>query len=170
VPVPPAKITSGESATNSFTNLRMRSASAAVHRVSIRTLRPSIQPSCCNPCEKARKRGIPSRSSSLVPPISTPIRRIRSVCCARAATGHVAAPLMRVMNSSHGPLPADDADSSRTTRRRPEPLLNCPEARLLLWPLCHRCPVSAGSRSRKAVQAPWLAPNPTPQPRSDSCG
>jgi hypothetical protein len=31
--------------------------------------------------------------------MSTPIRRIRSVCCARAAGGHVAAPPSSVMNS-----------------------------------------------------------------------
>src|SRR5262249_8659740 len=32
------------------------------------------------------------------PPASTPIRRMRSPCCARAASGHAAAPPMSVMN------------------------------------------------------------------------
>ena len=64
---------------------------------SIRTLRPSVQPNCCKPCRNAPMRACPSASSVV---ISTPMRRIRSGCCARAANGHAAAaPPSSVMNS-----------------------------------------------------------------------
>ena len=66
--------------------LRMRSASPADQRVSIRTLRPSIQPNCWRPCTNAARRACPSVSSAAVV-MSTPMRRIRSPCCARAASG-----------------------------------------------------------------------------------
>ena len=55
--VPLAKMTSGASATNSAAYLRVRSASPkAPKRYSIRKLRPSIQPNCCNPCSNAARR------------------------------------------------------------------------------------------------------------------
>src|SRR5262245_12958919 len=61
-------------------------------------LRPSIQPSCCSPCRKAVLRSCVSGSSAAWF-ISTPMRRIRSPCCARAANGHAAAPPSSVMKS-----------------------------------------------------------------------
>ena len=62
-------------------------------------LRPSTQPSWCNPCRNAPIRAMDSGSSA-ARFMSTPIRRIRSPCCARAATGHAAAaPPMSLMNS-----------------------------------------------------------------------
>ena len=52
--VPPeAKITSGASASNSAACLRMRAVSPAVQRVSMRMLRPSVQPNSCSPCTNA---------------------------------------------------------------------------------------------------------------------
>ena len=54
-------MTSGASATNSAAYLRMRSASPAPQRVSIRTLRPSVQPSCCSPCTNAAMRRLQFR-------------------------------------------------------------------------------------------------------------
>jgi hypothetical protein len=62
----------------------------AVQRTSIRTLRPSTHPNCCSPCTSTLSRACASGSSA-TRFISTPIRRIRSVCCARAASGHAAA-------------------------------------------------------------------------------
>jgi hypothetical protein len=67
--------------------------------VSIRTLRPSVQPNCCNTCRNAARRAC-KNGSSATPAKSTPIRRIRSLCCALAASGHAAAALpSSVMNS-----------------------------------------------------------------------
>ena len=61
--------------------------SPPAQRVSIRTLRPMVQPNSASPAEMPRGGlAIPDRprqSSS-----STPMRRIRSGCCARAASGH----------------------------------------------------------------------------------
>jgi hypothetical protein len=48
VALPVVTITSGAGVTNSATNLRMRSASPAAQRVSIRTLLPSVQPNCAS--------------------------------------------------------------------------------------------------------------------------
>jgi hypothetical protein len=94
-----ARMTSGASATNSAALRRMRSASAALQRVSIRTLRPSVHPNCCRPCTNAVMR-LCDCGSSAASGVSTPIRRIRSPCCARAARGHVAVtPHRSVMNS-----------------------------------------------------------------------
>ena len=97
--VPPvASMTSGVRATNSAAYLRMSSALPAPQRMSIFTLRPSDQPNCCSPCRKAAILALPCGSSA-AKPISTPMRRIRSACCARAATDHAAAPPSRAMNS-----------------------------------------------------------------------
>jgi hypothetical protein len=79
-------MTSGASATNSAA----RSTSAAPQRVSMRTLPPSDQPNSESPCRKAAMRTCPSGSFA-AKFVSTPTRRIRSRCCARAARGHVAA-------------------------------------------------------------------------------
>ena len=51
-----AMTTSGPSATSSPAYLRIRSASPAAQRMSMRTLRPSVQPSCCNPPRNAAMR------------------------------------------------------------------------------------------------------------------
>ena len=97
--VPPlARMTSGASATNSAAYRRRWSESAA-QRVSMRTLRPSVQPNCCSPCTNAARRATPS-GASVASALSTPMVRIRSPCCARAASGHAAAaPLSSDMNS-----------------------------------------------------------------------
>ena len=96
--LPLARITSGASATNSAAYLRKRSASAAAQRVSICTLRPIVQPDSCSPCANAVTRAVDSGSAA-AGFMSTPMRRIRSACCARAVSGHAAAPLSSVMNA-----------------------------------------------------------------------
>ena len=53
-------------------------------RVSMRALRPSVQPNCCSACTNAVLRACPSGSSA-ARFMNTPMRRIRSVCCDRAA-------------------------------------------------------------------------------------
>ena len=97
--VPPeARMTSGASATNSAAYLRVSTSLPPDQRASIRTLQPSVQPNCCSPCTNAARRAWPSASSA--PKLmSTPMRRIRSGCCAPTASGHVAAPPRSVMNS-----------------------------------------------------------------------
>jgi hypothetical protein len=73
--------------------------SVVAQRVSIRTLRPSAQPNCCRLCRNAAMRACDSESSA-AEAMSTPMRGIRSGCCARAASGHAAAaPPSSVMNS-----------------------------------------------------------------------
>ena len=52
--LPEARMTSGASATNSAAYLRMWSALPAAQRLSIRTLRPSVQPNCCSPAGTPR--------------------------------------------------------------------------------------------------------------------
>jgi hypothetical protein len=100
VAVPPARMTSGASATNSAACLRVSASLPADQRYSTCTLRPSVQPSCCRPCANAAMRVCKSGSFAAVPAASTPMRRIRSGCCARAASGHTtAAPPRSVMKS-----------------------------------------------------------------------
>jgi len=97
--LPTAKITSGARATVSATYLRTRSGSVAPQRISMRTLRPSVQPHCASVCANARTR-LCCAGSSDERLVSTPMRRMRSRCCARAASGHAAAvPPTTVMNS-----------------------------------------------------------------------
>jgi hypothetical protein len=88
----------GASATNSAASLRMRSALPAPQRKSIRTLRPTAHPNSCSPCRNAALRTC-ACGSSAGKFTSTPMRRIRSPCCARAASGHAAAPPRSVMNT-----------------------------------------------------------------------
>ena len=57
-------MTSGASATNSAACLRMSVGIAAAQRVSIRTLRPTVQPNCCSPCRNAAMRACASGSSA----------------------------------------------------------------------------------------------------------
>ena len=87
-------------ATSSFANRCIDSASLVVaQRVSIRILRPSVQPSFSSPSRKAAMRACPTGSSA-VSGMITPTRRIRSPCCARAESGQAtAAPPRSVMNS-----------------------------------------------------------------------
>jgi hypothetical protein len=90
VPPVPATIASGASATNSAAFLRMLSRkSAPPQRVSIRRLRPSVQPNSRRPWRSATISDCPTGFSGDA--ISTPMRRIRSGCCARAASGQMAA-------------------------------------------------------------------------------
>ena len=63
----------------------------------MRTFRPTSQPDCYSPCRNAAYRTCATVSCA-ARDMSTPIRRTRSVCCARAVSGHAAAPPSRVMN------------------------------------------------------------------------
>src|SRR5262245_4934857 len=65
----------------------------------MRTLSPTLQPSCCSPWANAATRPGVSGSSA-AKAMSAPTRRMRSACCTRAASGHAAAaPPMSVMKS-----------------------------------------------------------------------
>ena len=82
---------------------------ASAKRASMRTLRPSDHPRRSSPRLNDASRDFISGSSS-ADPISMPMRCIRSGCCARAASGHAAAPPSKVMNSrrldvGHGAFP-----------------------------------------------------------------
>jgi hypothetical protein len=71
-----------------------------VQRVSIRILRPSVQPSFSSPSRNAAKRACPRSRLSAANGMSTPTRFTRSLCCARAASGQAAAaPPSKVMKS-----------------------------------------------------------------------
>jgi hypothetical protein len=86
------------SAANSAACLRRPSALVA-QRTSIRTLRPSVQPNWLRASANAAMRACASGSSA-VEAMSTPMRRTRSPCCARTASGQAAvAPPSNVMNS-----------------------------------------------------------------------
>jgi len=95
-----AKMTSGASASSSSAYPLNRPASPAAQRWwSIRRLRPSDQPNRCSACTNAAMRASPSGSPT-ARFMSTPTRRTRSGCCARAASSQPVATLpMRVMNS-----------------------------------------------------------------------
>ena len=56
VEVPWARMTSGASAANSTACLRISAALVVAQRVSIRTLRPMVQPNCASPCRNAAMR------------------------------------------------------------------------------------------------------------------
>ena len=116
---PAARMTSGASATNSAASLRIASASAAAQRMSIRTLRPMIQPDCSSACWNA-----PMRACQL--DRSQPRARARR-CAASApaaARAHerprAAAPPSSVMNSRRFNaikcLPVPRYTQSRTSR------------------------------------------------------
>jgi len=91
-------MTSGFNAISSAAYFRALSDLPPDQRISIRTLRPSTQPNCCNPCSNAAKRAFPSGSLAATL-MSTPIRQTFSLCCAREVSGQAAAPLRRLMNS-----------------------------------------------------------------------
>ncbi len=82
----------------SFADSRVRVLSPQPRsRVSVARLL-SVQPNCCRPCRNASARAGPCGSSA-ARDMSTPMRRIRSGCCARAESGHDAdAPPSSVMN------------------------------------------------------------------------
>ena len=58
-----------------------------------------VQPDCCKPLPERPDAGLSFHDRPRLPGSSTPMRRVRSRCCARAATGHAAAPPSNVMNS-----------------------------------------------------------------------
>jgi hypothetical protein len=96
---PEATMTSGLDATTLAAWLRTRSILSAGQRPSNWILLPSVHPSFPNSSLKARRRESPSLSP-FGKGITIPMRRIAWACCARAASGHAAAPPPRSeMNS-----------------------------------------------------------------------
>jgi hypothetical protein len=93
--VPPARMTSTLSRTNSAAISSARSVRPPNQRYSIAILRPSIQPSSRSRCTKAATAW--PWTEGVVPP-RYPMRGTFAACCARAASGHAAAPPMSVMN------------------------------------------------------------------------
>jgi hypothetical protein len=83
---------------NSSASLRIAAASVVAQRMSICTLRPMIHPDSASACWNAPMRACQTGSFAAAG-TSTPMRRTRSPCCARATTGHAAAPLRSVMKS-----------------------------------------------------------------------
>ena len=80
VVVPGARMTSGASAANSAACLRIPATLFVAQRISIRTLRPSIQPSSCSACRNA-----PTQADSPDRP------RVRPRACRYAASARPAA-------------------------------------------------------------------------------
>ena len=89
------KIASGRRPTGSFAVVLILSASPPLQRTSIRRLLPSVHPSFVSAPRNAASQDCAIRSLSAYP-ISTPISRIRSGCCARAANGQVMAMPLRI--------------------------------------------------------------------------
>src|SRR5260370_5940846 len=108
-------MTSGASATRCAACRRMTSALPSPHRWLNRTLWPSVQPNCCNSCWNAENRTFACASSAV--PWSTPIRRIRFGCCARAANGHQAkeklAEIQRLVDAFESSLVFQDQNMVR---------------------------------------------------------
>ena len=95
---PPARMTSGASATNSAACLRMSSALPRPTGIDPQVAADGPA-QLLQALQERRDAGLCSGSSAAAV-ISTPMRRIRSPCCARAASGHAAAaPPSSVMNS-----------------------------------------------------------------------
>jgi hypothetical protein len=65
--------------------------------MALRTLLPTVQPNCCSPCRSGALRACPSGSSAG----KLAMRRMRSPCCARAATGHATAEQRDELAPSH---------------------------------------------------------------------
>src|ERR1700730_5950966 len=92
------KIALGRRPTSPFAKVLILSASPALQRSSIRRLLPSVHPSFESAPRNTASQDCATRSLCALP-TSTPISRTRSGCCARAASGHAAAPPSSEMNS-----------------------------------------------------------------------
>src|SRR5262245_10984514 len=134
-------MTSGANATSSAAYLRVFPASPALQRYSNSTLTPAVQPNCFRVSASAATRAWPSGSPAGVT-MSTPIRRIRSGCCARAAIGHTAAPPSSVMKSRR--LTSDIAAFSPTSCEH-----RTPDGHGAVWLVCH--PLSVSRRGRQVL-------------------
>src|SRR5262249_28742210 len=121
--VPAASMTSTLSRTNSAAISAKRSGRPSAQRYSIMMLVPSLQPSCRSRCVKATAHWF--WVAGVAPP-SQPIVGTRA-CCARAASGHAAAPASNVTNSrrftGNASRASDRKDS--TPRALRWPMLTC---------------------------------------------
>jgi hypothetical protein len=93
---PDVRMTSTLSRTNSAAISAARSWRPSAQRYSIATVRPSLQPSSRSRCTNAADQLL--QAVAVAPP-KKPIVGSFPACCARAVSGHAAAPPMRVMNS-----------------------------------------------------------------------
>jgi len=91
-------ITLGSNATSSLARAFIASTEPPAHRFSIRTLRPSVHPNACSPWTSAALFRSPSESPA-TSDRNMATRGRRAGCCARAASGHAAAPPSSVMKS-----------------------------------------------------------------------
>ena len=94
--LPTEKMTSTLSRTNSAANSANRSLRPSAQRYSIATVRPSIQPSSRSRCTKAAVHWL--QFEGVLAPRNPMVSSLPG-CCARAASGHAAAPPTRVMKS-----------------------------------------------------------------------
>src|SRR6516164_11333308 len=88
--LPKVRMTSGARAANSAAYLRVSATLPPDQRYTICKLLPSTQPNSRSPSTNVAMRAFDSGSSEWIG-ASTPMRRIRPDCCARAAIGHAAA-------------------------------------------------------------------------------
>ena len=93
---PDVTMTSTLSRTNSAAISAKRSLRPSAQRYSIATVRPSIQPSSRSRCTKAAIHGL--QAEGVLAPRNPMVGSLLG-CCARAASGHAAAPPSSVMNS-----------------------------------------------------------------------
>src|SRR6516164_2474855 len=134
--VPDVTMTSTFSWTNSAAISTNRSSRPSPHRYSTAMVRPSIQPKSRNRCAKAATHWL--QADGVVVP-RNPIVGSFPACCARAATGHVAAaPPTRVMNSRRFTAQCLRASTERIAQ--PEGLLRCAISILPLSALGHQRP------------------------------
>jgi hypothetical protein len=89
-------MTSTLSRTNSAAISAKRSLRPSAQRYSIATVRPSIQPSSCSRCTKAATHWLLAEG---VAAPKNPMIGSFAGCCARAASGHAAAPASSDMNA-----------------------------------------------------------------------
>src|SRR5262245_4814894 len=84
----------------------------------MRTFCPSIHPSCGSVCVKAVSRLCPSASLA-GQGMSTPMRRMRSDCCARAVNGHAAAEPQTTFKNSRRLIDTPEAKNRPSYRLKP---------------------------------------------------
>jgi hypothetical protein len=114
------RMMSGCKPTNSCARAPIRLLSPPAQRMSKRTLRPSVQPKSASARVNAEMRGFDMGSFSS-PGMSTPIRRTRSVCCARTTIGHAAALATPAMNCRRRIVdPSRWSGGRSVTGRRPQ--------------------------------------------------
>ena len=141
-----AKMASGFTASSSPAKCRFCSGSPAVQRSSICRLPPTLQPNSSSRLRNAATQ--PFVSASPATPISTPIRRTPSRCCARAESGHPATPQPRNAMNSGRLMGLPKAKDQRSKYSRSGPCIAAKAAR--------RCPLwVVSSTNRRNTFESW---------------